>query len=241
MPLKVVTALKARQIFGTIMNAVSFRNDQYIVERKGVPMVAIIPIKKFKQMNNAKQRFFKNMSKISESFAGEDPQRLDDALKEATDTAKKSELARQQHIVKIVIDANLFASALIKPNSNPGKILSLVERNEVELVLSPAIIREVKRILLYPKIQKYHRKTSQEIDVYFDDLLMFAWIVEGEKVVDIIKDDPADNKYLACADEGEADFIVSGDHHLLDLETFPEIDIINAREFLSIWKKQTKS
>jgi len=95
MPLKVVTALKARQIFGTIMNAVSFRNDQYIVERKGVPMVAIIPIKKFKQMNNAKQRFFKNMSKISDSFAEEDPRRLDDALKEATDAAKKSELARQ--------------------------------------------------------------------------------------------------------------------------------------------------
>lgn len=38
MSLKVVTAPKARQIFGTIMNAVSFRNDQYIVERKGVPI-----------------------------------------------------------------------------------------------------------------------------------------------------------------------------------------------------------
>ena len=47
MSLKVVTALKARQNFGTIMNAVSFKNDQYIVERKGMPMVAIIPVKKF--------------------------------------------------------------------------------------------------------------------------------------------------------------------------------------------------
>ena len=63
MSLKVVTALKARQIFGTIMNAVSFRNDQYIVERKGMPMVAIIPIKKFRQMDKARQRFFSNMSK----------------------------------------------------------------------------------------------------------------------------------------------------------------------------------
>jgi hypothetical protein len=40
MSLKVVTALKARQKFGTIMNAVSFKNDQYVVERKGMPMVA---------------------------------------------------------------------------------------------------------------------------------------------------------------------------------------------------------
>ena len=92
MTLKVVTALKARQIFGTIMNAVSFRNDSYIVERKGTPMVAIIPVKKFKQMDKARQRFFKNMSKISDSFAAEDPKMLDNILEEATRAAKKAEL-----------------------------------------------------------------------------------------------------------------------------------------------------
>lgn len=94
MSLKVVTALKARQIFGTIMNAVSFRNDQYIVERKGVPMVAIIPIKKFKQMDKARQRFFCNMSKISDFFTKEDPNKLDNILKEATQAAKKIELSQ---------------------------------------------------------------------------------------------------------------------------------------------------
>ena len=54
--------------------------------------------------------------------------------------------------MKIVVDANLFASSLMKPKSNPGKILGLVKQNKVELILSPAIIREIKRILLYPKI-----------------------------------------------------------------------------------------
>jgi len=91
MTLKVVAALKARQIFGTIMNAVSFKNDQYIVERKGVPMVAIIPIKKFNQMDKARQRFFRNMSKISDSFTEEDSERLDDILAEATQAAKQVE------------------------------------------------------------------------------------------------------------------------------------------------------
>ena len=94
MSLKVVTALKARRIFGTIMNAVSFGNDQYIVERKGKPMVAIIPIKKFKQMDRARQRFFSNMSKISDSFTIEAPDKLDDILEEATQAAKKLELSR---------------------------------------------------------------------------------------------------------------------------------------------------
>ena len=91
MSLKVVTALRARQIFGTILNAVSFRNDHYIVERKGIPMAAIIPIKKLKQMDNARQRFFRNMSKISDSFAEEDPNILTDILKKATQAAKKAE------------------------------------------------------------------------------------------------------------------------------------------------------
>jgi putative PIN family toxin of toxin-antitoxin system len=140
--------------------------------------------------------------------------------------------------LKIVIDANLFASALIKPHSNPGRILDLVKQNQVELILSPAIIQEIKRILLYPKLKKYHHKTAQEIDTYFEDVFMFAWIVEGETTVDIIKDDPADNKYLSCAYEGEANYIISGDHHLLDLKTYEGIEIINAQSFLSRWKNE---
>ncbi len=140
--------------------------------------------------------------------------------------------------MKIVLDANLFASGLIKPNSNPGKILELVQQNQVELILSPAVIKEIKRILLYPKIRKYHRKTAEEIDAYFDDILMFAWIVEANEAVEVIKDDPTDNKYLACAFEGEADYIVSGDHHLLNIENYRGIEIIKAKAFLNIWSKQ---
>lgn len=142
--------------------------------------------------------------------------------------------------MKIVIDANLFASALIKPFSNPGKILDLIRENEVELVLSPAIIREVKRILLYPKIKKYHRKSRKEIDAFFEDILMFSWMVEGLAKVDVIQEDPSDNKFLACASEGEANFIISGNHHLLQLKSFQGIRIIKAKKFLDLWTKRRK-
>lgn len=67
---------------------------------------------------------------------------------------------------------------------------------------------------------------------------IFAWVVEGKEIIDIIKDDPTDNKYLACADDGEADYIVSGDHHLLDIENYRGIRIIKAKAFLKIWKEQ---
>ena len=144
-------------------------------------------------------------------------------------------------MIKIVVDANIFASALMKPDSNPGKILELIRQNQVELVISPAIIKEIKRILLYPKIQKYHHKTARELDRYFDDLLMFAWAVEGKAEVDVIQADPTDNKYLACALESEAKYIISGDRHLLDVGLYQGIKIIKAKEFLNIWQKQLKT
>ena len=144
-------------------------------------------------------------------------------------------------MIKIVVDANLFASALIKPDSNPGNILELIKQNEVELVISPSVIKEIKRILLYPKIQKYHQKTAQQLDTFFDDLLIFGWVVEGQAEIDVIQTDPTDNKYLACALEGEADYIVSGDRLLLDLGLYQGIKIIKAQAFLKIWDKQLKT
>ena len=144
-------------------------------------------------------------------------------------------------MIKIVVDANLFASALIKPDSNPGKILELIRQNQVELIISPAIIKAIKRILLYPKIKKYHQKTDQELDRYFDDLLIFAWVVEGQAEIDVIKADPTDNKYLACALEGEADYIVSGDRHLLNVGLHQGIRIMNAKAFLDMRQKQLKT
>jgi putative PIN family toxin of toxin-antitoxin system len=144
-------------------------------------------------------------------------------------------------LIKIVVDANLFASALIKPDSNPGNILELIKQNEVELVISPSVIIEIKRILLYPKIQKYHQKTAQQLDTFFDGLLIFAWVVEGQAEIDVIQTDPTDNKYLACALEGEADYIVSGDRHLLDIGLYQGSKIIKAKAFLKIWDKQLKT
>ena len=70
---------------------------------------------------------------------------------------------------------------------------------------------------------------------------MFAWVVEGEGIVDIIINDPSDSKYLACAYEGEADYIVSGDHHLLDIETCEGIEILKVKAFLSVWEKERES
>jgi len=50
--------------------------------------------------------------------------------------------------------------------------------------------------------------------------------------VEIINIDPADNKFLELAEDGQADFILSGDKHLLDLKSNESFRIIPVAEFL---------
>lgn len=58
--------------------------------------------------------------------------------------------------------------------------------------------------------------------------------VEVKTEVQAIKADPTDDIFLALAIDGNADAIVSGDHHLLDLKKFEEIPMLTIRRFLSL-------
>ena len=59
-------------------------------------------------------------------------------------------------------------------------------------------------------------------------------LVPGAMEVDEVKDDPEDNKILACALEGNADFVVSGDHHLTDIGFFRGVSIVKPDTFLAL-------
>ena len=66
-------------------------------------------------------------------------------------------------------------------------------------------------------------------------ILVYAELVEPNEIPQIIREDPADNHILACADAGEADIIVSGDtKHLLPLESWKDIPVISVARFLSL-------
>ena len=50
--------------------------------------------------------------------------------------------------------------------------------------------------------------------------------------MNVIKEDPEDNRVLECAVSANADFVISGDSHLLSLKSYSGINIISASEFL---------
>ena len=71
-----------------------------------------------------------------------------------------------------------------------------------------------------------------EIFPIVNHLRRHVYFVEEKSSIEIIKNDPTDNMFIECAFDGNANYIISGDHHLLNLEGYKLIKIISAKDFL---------
>lgn len=136
--------------------------------------------------------------------------------------------------IRVVLDANIYASALMKSESLPARVLrKIIDDDNYELVLSREIIDELRRILFYPKIRTYIKKADQEILSWLDALNMISHIVvQRYSYEPIVLEDPDDDIYLIAAMESLSRYIVSGDQHLLKMNDFSGIKIITAVDFI---------
>jgi len=133
---------------------------------------------------------------------------------------------------KVVIDTNIFVSATIfKGEAN--KLVGLWQRNKITFLMSREILDEYIKVLAYPKF----KLTDDEIKYIIEtELLPFITPCRVEAELDIIKCDISDNKFLDLALTGKADYIVSGDKHLLDLGKIEKTRIVSLKKFLSVLK-----
>lgn len=136
--------------------------------------------------------------------------------------------------MRVVLDTNQYVSAVLKPESNSARLIALAAEGRITLIISPDILAEIRRVLAYPKLQKLHGRPEEEIEQFIRKTEKIAIITPGEMAIDVITEDSSDNIILACAVEGNADFIVSGDHHLKDLGAFQGIEILDPGAFLEI-------
>jgi len=141
-------------------------------------------------------------------------------------------------MLKVVLDANIFVSAVLKPHSDLAKSFELIREDKIKLILSEDILSEIRAVLLYPKIRRRHRRSQMEIDEFLNRASRASILAEGRIDVDEIREDPADNKYLSAALEAGADFIVSGDRHLKDLKVFEGMRILDPSAFLVLMTKE---
>ena len=98
------------------------------------------------------------------------------------------------------------------------------------LISSLPLVEELFRVLKNFRIPLKTEKIELLENIIFEKSII---VVPTEKV-DIIKDDPDDNKFIEAALEGKADYIVSQDKHLLDVKVFRDVKIATPKEFLEM-------
>ena len=141
-------------------------------------------------------------------------------------------------MVRVVLDTNVVVSAYLVPTGKPAAIITLARQGTIDICLSEEILAEIRRTLLRPKLQRIHKAGPEEIDRFLQAFAEIAILVPATMEVEPVEDDPDDTKILACAAEGQADFVISGDHHLTDLGSFRNIPIVNPDAFLIIMTRK---
>ena len=134
--------------------------------------------------------------------------------------------------VRAVLDTNVYVSGIILSRGAPFEVLEAWRRQVYTLVTSEAIIAELERVLRYPRIRNRYAITEQDVTRLVNSLRAEALVVAGNYEVDGVSPDPDDDKFLACALEGQADYIVTGDPHLLNLKHYHSVNILQAHDFL---------
>jgi putative PIN family toxin of toxin-antitoxin system len=129
--------------------------------------------------------------------------------------------------LKLVIDTNLWISFLISRKFNLLDSILLSEK--AKILFSEELIKELEATITKPKLQKYFSEDAMdEMLQVFDPYIDFINV--KNKI--IVCRDPNDDFLLALAKDGNADFLLTGDNDLLDIENFEKTKIIKITDFL---------
>ena len=127
--------------------------------------------------------------------------------------------------MKIVIDTNVLISAVFF-GGLPRKVIYLVIEENIAAYTNEEIVTEYEKTALNMAFKKKGH-INQEL---FNRFMNKIEVVDAVTVVDICRD-PDDNKFIACAVDAKAIYIVSGDKDLLTVKNYNEIEIVTAKEF----------
>ena len=115
---------------------------------------------------------------------------------------------------RTVVDTNVVVSAAIRAGRSYGFLLKAVLGDKCALVTSNEIINEMSKVLCRPKF----RLDKNEINGVVSTLESLSDIIETKSKFSVARD-PDDDMFINTACDRGADYIVSGDHYLLDLES----------------------
>jgi uncharacterized protein len=130
--------------------------------------------------------------------------------------------------MKVVLDTNILVSALIKAGKPRDLFLELAK--EKQLLLSRAILEEFLEVIEDPKVARY--VSQRDITIFLNVLGNASRIVQVKSKFRVVEEDPDDDVVVRTGYDGKADYIVSGDRHLLALKEYKGIKILTIDEMI---------
>lgn len=129
--------------------------------------------------------------------------------------------------MRAVLDTNVLVSAFVFPGGAPEAVYRLALEGRIELVTSPALLAEFARVLT----EKFGRD-DHAVREAVAQISSVAVVVRPVDRLEVIREDPDDDRVLEAAVEGQAGTIVSGDRHLLRLGLWRGIRIVKSSRFV---------
>lgn len=146
-------------------------------------------------------------------------------------------MKKKSEPVSAVVDTNLFVSGLISKVAAPYELVQAFRAGAFTLVVSEPLRAEYRRVLPRPKFTQKYGLTQEEIADFLLLVDTNADLVNPLRRLPVTVRDKKDERVLAAALGGKADYLVSGDDDLLCLREDPRIaplKIVTAREFLEV-------
>jgi putative PIN family toxin of toxin-antitoxin system len=107
-------------------------------------------------------------------------------------------------------------------------VVDLGRNREIQIFTSLEIENEISE-----KLGSKFKLSENEVNRIMSDFSTFTTPLIAEKKFRVVPDDPDDDKFIECAMQCGAEFIITGDRHLLKMKVFSGIKILKAAEFLS--------
>jgi len=127
------------------------------------------------------------------------------------------------------VDTNFLISATQWDYSVAHKLLKKFILSDAEIFTTQDILDETAEVL--ERDFEYSKGDAENI---IEKILLFAKLIKTKQKIDVVKDDPDDNKVIECAIESSSDYIITYDKHLLKLKDYKGIKIITPEEFNKI-------
>ena len=134
--------------------------------------------------------------------------------------------------VRVVADTNTVVSGLLW-HGPPRQVLDAARAGTLQLYTTAVLLAELDEVLQRPKFAQRLTLAGVTTHALVLGYAALARLIEPAVIVPVVEEDPDDDAVLACAVAAQAEAIVSGDSHLLDLKEYEKIPVVTAAQLVA--------